>query len=213
MNDIADRNRLDLSRPDIQRAWIDGLTLMDDAYMAFFFQDEPQCAQEVIRRIIGRDDLQVESVSTHYDIPGGLNTRGTELDVYAVDHEGQIYNIELQRRLDRANPKRARYYASVIDTHALAHSHNFEELPQVWVIFICNGDALKHDEPISTFERLSIQSGRHLDDGTHIVYLDAPTLANNSDPNDADHALSDLMRDILSANPDTMRIKRLAGIA
>lgn len=66
--------------------------------------------------------------------------KGIRLDVYAKDEANKHYNVEMQVRREIPIEKRARYYHSQMDMELLSEGISYEELPDTFVIFICDYD-------------------------------------------------------------------------
>lgn len=66
--------------------------------------------------------------------------RGVRLDIYARDEKHTHYNVEMQARRQADLGKRSRYYHSQIDVECLEKGLPYEELPNTFVIFICDFD-------------------------------------------------------------------------
>lgn len=66
--------------------------------------------------------------------------RGLRLDIYARDEKHTHYNVEMQARRQADLGKRSRYYHSQIDVECLEKGLPYEELPNTFVIFICDFD-------------------------------------------------------------------------
>ena len=66
--------------------------------------------------------------------------RGVRLDIYARDEKHTHYNVEMQTRRQADLGKRSRYYHSQIDMECLKKGLSYEELPDTFVIFICDFD-------------------------------------------------------------------------
>lgn len=66
--------------------------------------------------------------------------KGVRLDIYAKDENHTHYNVEMQARRQRDLGKRSRYYHSQIDMECLKKGLSYEELPDTFVIFICDFD-------------------------------------------------------------------------
>ncbi len=177
-------------------------TLMNDLYMATFFEDQPRCAEEVLRAVLDKPDLCVLSVDVKRDVLS-LGARSVQLDVVATDEDGRFYDIEVQRDPRRANPQRARFYAALVDSHALEKGADFAELPESYVVFIVDGDALGDGVPLSRIERVRREDGKPFGDGSHIVYVDASY-------NYGETALGAVMHDFTCADPNQMRNPVLA---
>ena len=66
--------------------------------------------------------------------------RGVRLDIYARDEKHTHYNVEMQARRQADLGKRSRYYHSQMDVECLEKGLPYEELPNTFVIFICDFD-------------------------------------------------------------------------
>lgn len=88
--DLKDKYR----QQDLQR--LRGLRLMDDDFMSKRFENNIECTELVLHIVLGRDDLKVEKVEIQHLIKN-LQGRSIILDIYATDHTGKRYNIEIQR--------------------------------------------------------------------------------------------------------------------
>lgn len=66
--------------------------------------------------------------------------RGVRLDIYARNEKHTHYNVEMQARRQADLGKRSRYYHSQIDVECLEKGLPYEELPNTFVIFICDFD-------------------------------------------------------------------------
>ena len=182
------------------RARILRFCLMDDTFLSIVFQ-RLACTALLLRLILGRDDLHIEKVKTQRDLKN-LWGRSIRLDILAVDKDGKYYNIEVQRKDEGANPKRARYYSALLDTHITEPGENFENIAETYVIFITENDIIGAAEPIYHIERTIRETKADFQDGAHIIYV-------NSKIQDST-ALGKLMRDLYCQNPDEMNYKILA---
>ena len=82
------------NQQDLQR--LRGLRLMDDDFMSKCFENNIECTELVLHIVLGRDDLKVEKVETQHLIKN-LQGRSIILGIYATDHVGKQYIIEIQR--------------------------------------------------------------------------------------------------------------------
>ncbi len=185
--------------PDV-RDYIESLTIMDNEFMARFFDGQNDCVQYLIRTVLGRDDLEVTSCRTLFDLPS-LTGRSVQLDVHATDGEDRLYDIEIQRDLRGATPRRARLYASYLDTDALTRGERHDALPDAYVIFLIEGDVLGEGRPLYTVERRVLESDRPFGDGSRIVFVDASVAGQRRC---AGTPLGDLIHDIRCPDPDRM---------
>ena len=176
--------------------------LMDDDFMTKVFENRPQEMQLVLRIILQMPDLEVVEVRTQVFMENLLK-RSVQLDVVATDHGGRMFNVEIQRADEGADPRRARYHSSMMDAHLLARKGTkFYELPEAWVIFITENDIMEEGCPLYQVERRVQGSGRDFHDGSHIVYVNGAYRG--------DDALGKLMHDFSCADPDEMYYTILA---
>lgn len=170
------------------RKTVEGFCLMDDDFMTAVFQDSPECTEYVLE-IILKKKLKVTESRAQYTIKN-LHGRSVRLDVKAVDADGNLYNIEVQRQDKGAQPKRARYNAALLDANCSNAGEYAENLPETFVIFISEKDFFLQNEPLYWFDR-SCRTGKGAElsfgDNLHIIYV------NGSWQGEDD--LGDLMKD------------------
>ena len=102
-----------------------------------------------------------------------LQGRSAILDCVARDVEDKRYDVEVQQKNEGASPKRSRYHSGLVDMNTLEAGHNFDELPDSYVIFITRGDVLGYGLPISKIERTIGEIGADFGDGSYIIYVNA----------------------------------------
>lgn len=107
------------------------LRMLDDDFMSKIFED-PKCAEILLRIILNRKDLTVQHVQVQHSIHN-LQGRSVRLDIYAVDTNGKLYDVEVQRDDRGAGRKRARYNSSVIDADIAEAGKQFENLPETYM--------------------------------------------------------------------------------
>ena len=174
--------------------------LMDDDFMAVVFEDIP-CTETLLRIILKRDDFIVKNVRPQYEIKN-LGGRSVRLDIFAEDCDGQVYNIEVQRKDRGAVRKRARYNSSLIDAHITDPGDDYNQLAEVYVIFITEHDVMKAGRPIYHIDRVIEETGEKFDDGSHIIYVNS-LIRDNTE-------LGKLMHDFFCTDPDDMNYKVLS---
>ncbi len=180
---------------------IQRFVLMDDTFMRKVFEDK-ECAELLLRIILNRDDLTVNSVTSQQRI-NNLQGRSVQLDIYAVDKNNRHYNIEVQRDDSGAVPERARYNSSLMDANLTHSGDNYADLPETYVIFITENDVLKGSKPLYTIDRkITELDNRLFCDRSHIIYV-------NGECRDST-ALGKLMQDFFCAEAQKMNYSVLA---
>mgnify|MGYP002627265786 CR=1 FL=1 len=185
---------------DLQR--LRGLRLIDDDFMNACFDGYTDGAQLLLRIILNKQDIRVKSVKTQRRMKNLLG-RDICLDIDADDESGKEYNIEVQRADKGADRKRARYHSGILDAHLLQPGDDFSELPETFVIFITENDAIGKGKPLYRIERRIEETNDPFDDGEHIIYV-------NGADKDASTELGKLMYDFFCTDPDDMHYKELA---
>lgn len=161
---------------DLER--IKNFRLMDDDFMTKCFDDDPAYIQEVLRVVMDIPELEVVDVRTQVFVENLVN-RSVRLDVKAHDKHGRWMNVEIQRKDHGAGRRRSRYNSSMMDVGLLEKSEDFEDLPDVWVIFITEHDVMGRGEPIYQIERCDIKTGERFNDGSHILYVNGAYRGND----------------------------------
>lgn len=143
---------------------------LDDLFMSVALNDA-ETIGVVLSIIMGRA-LKVVSVQAQ-DTVSNLYGHGVRFDVFAEDDEGVVYDIEVQRAKDGADPKRARFNIAMIDSRALERGTIYRNLPRSVVIFITENDVLGDKLPIQHFHFVSQETGKLLQTGQEIIYVDS----------------------------------------
>lgn len=174
-------------------------TLFDDPYMDVFFKDQPQLAQFVLRLILDKPDLVVESVRIQDTIPD-LGSKTVRMDITATDSTGKLYDIEFQTVLGSNLKERGRFYQSKIDNDVLRKGDDYTRLPELYIIFICRGDVPGNGKPLDHFCTRN-EEGIALGDGRHLIFINAD--------HESDWRLKELMEDFKCPDPQKMRYNEI----
>ena len=137
----------------VEKKTIDELTLADD-YMFAQVMREPIYLKPVLEHILQIKIAKIKLIEPQKTQKEGYDSRGVRLDIYAVDENGIIYNVEMQASNKYNLPKRIRYYQSILDVSILKPSEDYKKLNKAFVIFICNYDPFREDQLIYTFENV-----------------------------------------------------------
>lgn len=98
--------------------------------------------------------------------------KGIRLDVYAKDEHNTHYNVEMQAVKKDALFRRARYYHSQIDMELLLSGAAYKELPNSYVIFICDFDPFGEEKYRYTIRNHCAETeGEVVDDGNVTIFL------------------------------------------
>ena len=127
-------------------------------------------AKGVLERALGIEISRVE-VSYEKSIVYNPEYKGVRLDVYVKDQQGTHFDVEMQVANEEIK-KRARYYHSQIDMELLLAGTDYVNLPNTYVIFICDFDPLGLGKYKYTRRQIIEEDlGYNYDDGSHTVFL------------------------------------------
>lgn len=128
------------------------LTLLDK----FLFDEvmgDPENVKVILDIILGQDTEFKYPPQTEKEQRVTTKDRGIRLDVYAVDEDDVIYNVEAQRKNTKNLPKRSRLYQGIIDSRLLpAGLIDFNEMNSVVIIMITPFDLFGHGLYRYTFQ-------------------------------------------------------------
>ena len=185
---------------DIQHI-VKTLCMMNNEFMNVMLENNIPATEKMLRVILKNDKIKVISVQVQNFIQN-LYGHSAQLDILAQDENGNYFNVEIQRADEGAPAKRARFYSSTLDTVFLKAGHDYEELPETYVIFITENDILNCNLPIYNIERTIKQNNNDFNDGSHIIYV-------NSKIQD-DTPLGKLMQDMYCTDPAKLNYKEFA---
>ncbi len=145
------------------------LTIRDNFMFAAVMMEEENC-KPFLEMLLG---IKIAHVKVSYEksIVYHPECKGVRMDVFAKDENNTRYDIEMQ--VQRENlPKRARYYQSQMDMELLARGHGYEELPNTYVIFICDFDPFGENRYKYTFENCCVEKqSLSAEDGKKSIFL------------------------------------------
>ena len=186
---------------------LEKLRILDDTLMREVFRNNLELAQFMLRIIIGKPDLVLTKEETQYDLQHLFGSRSITLDVFGEDSDGKQYDCEVQIADDGANAHRARYHSAAMDVDNLKIREDFRSLPDTYVIFITENDVCGEGQPIYLIDRINTTTGKHFDDGEHIIYVNG-AYDNKDDTSD----LAKLIHDLRCKKADEMVLTPFADI-
>lgn len=196
-------NQADLKRKETLKA-IETLSLLDDNLMTLVFDRNTEATELLLNVILQRNDLKVLEVIAQREYKNLLpDGRSLTIDIYAMDGEGKIYDIEVQRASAGADVHRARFHSSMIDTKMLKTGQEFKEIHDSYVIFITASDVMGAGCSLYHVKRVIEETGAYFGDGSHIIYVNG-SYKDDNDP------VGKLMHDFRCLNSADMFYPELA---
>jgi len=145
------------------------LTISNNFMFAAVMEDTENCRgllEMVLEFPIARIEVSTEKSIIHHP-----QYHGVRLDVYAKGDDNTRYNIEMQVLRNSNLPKRSRYYHSQLDMDIISTGTDYKEIPDTYVIFICDFDPFGFGKYKYTFDMICTETGEMLDDGARTIFL------------------------------------------
>lgn len=153
-----------------RRKTLKELTIKDNFMFGAVMCNEENCRrllELVLEFPIARVEVSKEKCMVYHP-----EYKGVRLDVYAKDENNTHYNVEMQAVSQAALGRRARYYHSQIDMEMLAAGAEYLELPNAYVIFVCDFDPFGREKYRYTFRNMCREaSAAQLEDGSETIFL------------------------------------------
>ena len=176
---------------------IAGLRLMDDDFFSEALDEKIAPVEYILNTILERDDIRVQQTEAQVEYKSATK-RSIKLDIRAVDAEGRVMDIEVQRAEKGSSVRRARFHSSVIDRTLLEKGEDFEKLVDTYVIFITENDRFGAGLPLYHVERkITELKNAEFRDGAHIIYV-------NGEFRDLEHPVGRLMHDMNCTDANEM---------
>lgn len=148
---------------------IQDLTISSNFMFAAVMLDPENC-KDLLERALGIpiDHVEVDREKSLIYHPEYKSVR---LDVYAKDGKGSHFNVEMQVATEHL-PKRARYYHGQLDMNLLLSGLSYDELPDCYVIFICDFDPFGLGKYRYTLRKTFSEDETYsYQDGAHTLFL------------------------------------------
>ena len=152
-----------------KRRTLQELTLKDNFLFAAVMMEQDNC-KRLLELALGIEIERVE-VNTEKSIVYNPEYKGVRLDVFARDEKNTRFNVEMQVA-KQSLEKRARYYHSQMDMDMLLTGLPYEELPNCYVLFICDFDPFKLGKYRYTVKHVLVEDEKFIyQDGSNTVFL------------------------------------------
>ncbi|MCD7863834.1 MAG: Rpn family recombination-promoting nuclease/putative transposase [Lachnospiraceae bacterium] len=142
-----------------------------DSFMFYAVMSDPEQCRRLLTLVL---DMEIESVTIQREVTMIYHPdyHGIRLDVSAIEHgTRRRFNVEMQAQMEKEIARRSRYYHSQLDSDALLAGHGYGELPDAYVIFICDFDPTGDNLYRYCYEMNCRETGATLNDGTHTIFL------------------------------------------
>ena len=142
---------------------------IDDVFFEVLAANKGVC-REILSTILEDPGLTVEDVvvqSSERNIYG----RSVRLDALCTLGTGKKVNIEVQRSDNDSHFKRVRFNESVITARESHTGDNFEDLIDLYVVYISEFDFIKGGKTIYHVDKIIRETGETVEDGVKEIYV------------------------------------------
>lgn len=154
----------------MQKKTLQELTIKNNFMFSAVMCDEDNC-KGLLEMVLGFPIERVE-VTKEKTLIYHPEYKGVRLDVYAKDEHSTHYNVEMQALQAESLERRSRYYHSQIDMELLRSGADYSELPDSYVIFVCDFDPFGLRKYCYTFKNRCCEStDLTLTDGNTTFFL------------------------------------------
>lgn len=151
-----------------KRALVNQFTLLDDTFCSKVLEDKAAC-EYLLSALLGKPIKVIEN-KTQYSLRN-LENHSVVLDALVEDDEHNIFDVEVQTEDEKNHERRLRYYSSAIDWSYLEKGKSYQELPDLYMIFISSFDPFKLNKNRYIIEKYIAGTDRKYDDGVHLYYF------------------------------------------
>ena len=144
---------------------------IDDIFFELLAQDIEVC-QEILRVILKDDKLIVKDSIVQSDVRN-IYGRSVRLDALCILGNGVLVNIEVQRADNDDHLRRVRFNASSITVKDSNTGDRFENVKDVYVVYISENDFLAKGRTIYHINKVIEKTGDIIDDGLHEIFVNA----------------------------------------
>lgn len=183
-----------------KRQRLQEFNLTSDLFAGKVFEDTTAC-QELCRILLHDETIVIRNVLTQHTIRN-LKKHSVVLDILAEDIRGNLINTELQMYQEKAPFKRSRYYLASIDMSILEKGKDYQELPDVTIIYITKKDFIGRRRGAYQIHRkaggqsaVMDETVINMDNGLHEIYfnLEYPT---------EDECINELLKYLEHSDPE-----------
>ena len=144
-------------------------TIKDNFMFGAVMTEGDNC--KILLEMVLHTKLASVDVRWEYGIVYNPKFHGVRLDILAIDDNGTRYNIEMQT-VREYTELRARYYHSQMDMELLRPGHDYDELAETFVIFICDYDPLNLGKFVYNVRNRCDEAPEYdYRDGAHTIFL------------------------------------------
>ena len=147
---------------------------INDTLFRTMAKDNIPLVEHIIRVTLNRDDIFILRVNTQDDIHLFSFQHSVILDCLAIDKDGVLFDIEVQKFNNDSLEKRVRYYSSMLDSrYSLSKGMPFKEIKDSYVIFLMEEDYFHLGGQVYEVEKVIKGYNLPFIDGSNTIFVNA----------------------------------------
>ena len=199
MNDLKIEHSKLIGTFEEKQAIVEQFNLMDDNFFSVVMKNKAAC-EYMLTVLLGKP-IKVLDNRTQYVIRN-LPAHSAELDALIEDDEGHIYDVEIQVENNDDHPKRVRFYQAAIDWSMLEKGRKYQDLPDLYLLFISKFDMWKQGKTKYEIKRTINDTSDVADNGVHEIYYNTVS--------DEDSQLTEMLHYFNNSDADDRRFGALS---
>lgn len=152
-----------------QQAFVQQMNVIDDVFFQKIAEDIDVC-EEILQILLQKPELKVIDAQTQRFLRN-VGAHSVILDLICQDESGSRINVEMQKSDDDDYVKRVRFNCSNIDTTFTEKGLDYQNLPDIYVVFISKFDLFQEGKTIYHLETSIKETGTTVDDGIHRIFV------------------------------------------
>ena len=151
-----------------QKNIVSRLNVIDDIFFHKMVEDIEVC-EEILKILLNKPDLKVVQSQVQRFLRN-VSAHSVILDVLCQDSQGDYFNVEVQKANNDNHQKRLRFNQANIDTSFVEKGITYEQLPDIYLIFISSFDIFNKGRTIYHINRVIEETGTIVENGIHEIY-------------------------------------------
>jgi len=162
-----------LTTMEEKKAYVRQFNVFDDTFFEMVAKDK-DAVEDILRIILHDPELVITRLIPQNSIKN-LYGKSVRLDALCVTGDGRTVNVEVQKNDNDNHAKRVRYNVSCITANVSEPGENYENITDVYIIYISKFDVFNRRRRIYYVERSFHDKGNSfsVEDGEHFIYVNA----------------------------------------
>lgn len=190
-----------------KKAFVRQFNVFDDTFFEMVAKDK-DAVEDILRIIFHEPEMKIIELIPQNSVKN-LYGRSVRLDALCRMKDGRYINVEIQKSDDDNHLKRTRYNASCITANASEPGENFEDVKDVYIVYISKFDVFQKGRRLYHVGRaiLDFSEVTPLNDGEKIIYVNG---SNNVSADAEDEDVAELMEFFKNSNGMNEKFRNLS---